>query len=164
MNDAWLAELREFIAIPSVSADPAHQDDLRRAAEWVRDFVQRTGGEAELVPKGTRDLVIGDIPANANGADAPTVMIYGHFDVQPPAPLDLWESPPFELQERDGMMAVFKGRGEVDGQQTVTAKITLGRYNLGDRDPAWKPMDERIVTSLRGLYAVLKGELQEVGG
>ncbi len=111
MNDAWLAELREFIAIPSVSADPAHQGDLRRAAEWVRDYVKRIGGDAELVPKGTRDLVIGDIPANANGSGAPTVMIYGHFDVQPPAPLDLWESPPFELAERDGW---FYARGIAD--------------------------------------------------
>ena len=111
MNDTWLTELREFIAIPSVSADPAHQDDLRRAAEWVRDFVKRTGGEAELVPKGTRDLVIGDIPANSNGGRAPTVLIYGHFDVQPPAPLDLWESPPFELDERDGW---FYARGIAD--------------------------------------------------
>jgi acetylornithine deacetylase/succinyl-diaminopimelate desuccinylase-like protein len=111
MNDAWLSELREFIAIPSVSADPAHQEDLRRAAEWVRDFVKRAGGDADLVPKGTRDLVIGDIPANANGAGAPTVMIYGHFDVQPPAPLDLWESPPFELEERDGW---FYARGIAD--------------------------------------------------
>jgi acetylornithine deacetylase/succinyl-diaminopimelate desuccinylase-like protein len=111
MNDVWLAELREFIAIPSVSADPAHQDDLRRAAEWVRDFVKRIGGEAELVPYGSRDLVIGDIPANTNGAGAPTVMIYGHFDVQPPAPLDLWETPPFELDERDGW---FYARGIAD--------------------------------------------------
>jgi acetylornithine deacetylase/succinyl-diaminopimelate desuccinylase-like protein len=111
MNDAWLAELREFVAIPSVSADPAHQDDLRRAAEWVRDFVKRAGGDAELVPKGTRDLVIGDIPANADGAGAPTVMIYGHFDVQPPAPLELWDSPPFELDERDGW---FYARGIAD--------------------------------------------------
>jgi acetylornithine deacetylase/succinyl-diaminopimelate desuccinylase-like protein len=111
VNETWLAELREFIAIPSVSADPAHQDDLRRAAEWVRDFVKRTGGEAELVPKGARDLVIGDIPANANGGAAPTVMIYGHFDVQPPAPLDLWESPPFELDERDGW---YYARGIAD--------------------------------------------------
>ena len=111
MNQSWLDELREFIAIPSVSADPAHQDDLKRAAEWVRDFVKRTGGEAELVPKGSRDLVIGDIPANSNGAGAPTVMIYGHFDVQPPAPRDLWESPPFELDERDGW---FYARGIAD--------------------------------------------------
>ena len=111
MNQSWLDELREFISIPSVSADPAHQHDLKRAAEWVRDFVKRTGGEAELVPMGTRDLVIGDIPANSNGAGAPTVMIYGHFDVQPPAPLDLWESPPFELDERDGW---FYARGIAD--------------------------------------------------
>jgi acetylornithine deacetylase/succinyl-diaminopimelate desuccinylase-like protein len=107
----WLDELREFIAIPSVSADPAHQDDVRRAAEWVRDFVKRAGGEAELVPRGPRDLVIGDIPANADGAGAPTVLVYGHFDVQPPAPLDLWETPPFELAERDGW---FYARGIAD--------------------------------------------------
>ncbi len=111
MDETWLAELREFIAIPSVSADPAHQEDLRRAAEWVRDFVKRAGGEAELVPKGTRDLVVGDIPANVNGAGAPTVLVYGHFDVQPPAPLDLWDSPPFELEQREGW---FYARGIAD--------------------------------------------------
>jgi acetylornithine deacetylase/succinyl-diaminopimelate desuccinylase-like protein len=111
VDDTWLAELREFVAIPSVSADPAHQDDVRRAAEWVRDFVKRAGGEAELVPHGDRDLVIGDIPASANGAGAPTVLIYGHFDVQPPAPLELWESPPFELAERDGW---YYARGIAD--------------------------------------------------
>jgi len=111
VDETWLAELREFIAIPSVSADPAHQEDLRRAAEWVRDFVKRAGGEAELVPKGTRDLVVGDIPANVNGAGAPTVLVYGHFDVQPPAPLDLWDSPPFELEEREGW---FYARGIAD--------------------------------------------------
>src|SRR5438105_4977822 len=111
MEQSWLDELREFISIPSVSADPAHQDDLRRAAEWVRDFVKRAGGEAELVPHGTRDLVIGDIPATTNGSGAPTVLVYGHFDVQPPAPLELWESPPFELEERDGW---FYARGIAD--------------------------------------------------
>ena len=111
MDPSWLEELREFIAIPSVSADPAHQEDVRRAAEWVRDFVKRAGGEAELVRKGDRDLVIGDIPASANGSTAPTVLIYGHFDVQPPAPLELWESPPFELAERDGW---YYARGIAD--------------------------------------------------
>jgi len=112
VDQTWVDELREFIAIPSVSADPAHHDDLRRAAEWVRDFVERIGGAAELVPYGERDLVIGDIPANANGgSNAPTVMIYGHFDVQPPAPLDLWETPPFELSERDGW---YYARGIAD--------------------------------------------------
>jgi acetylornithine deacetylase/succinyl-diaminopimelate desuccinylase-like protein len=111
VEQAWLDELREFIAIPSVSADPAHQDDLRRAGEWVRDFIKRMGGEAELVPYGERDLVVGDIPASNGAADAPTVLLYGHFDVQPPAPLELWESPPFELTERDGW---FYARGIAD--------------------------------------------------
>jgi acetylornithine deacetylase/succinyl-diaminopimelate desuccinylase-like protein len=111
VNQIWLDELREFIAIPSVSADPAHQDDVRRAAEWVRDFVKRTGGEAELLRRGERDLVIGDIPANTNGSAAPTVLLYGHFDVQPPAPLELWETPPFELAERNGW---FYARGIAD--------------------------------------------------
>jgi acetylornithine deacetylase/succinyl-diaminopimelate desuccinylase-like protein len=111
VEQAWLEELREFIAIPSVSADPAHQDDLRRAAEWVRDFVKRAGGEAELVPYGARDLVVGDIPASNGDGTAPTVLVYGHFDVQPPAPLELWESPPFELAERDGW---FYARGIAD--------------------------------------------------
>ena len=111
MDEAWLEELREFIAIPSVSADPAHADDVRRAAEWVRDFVKRAGGDAELVRRGERDLVVGDIRASGNGSAAPTVLVYGHFDVQPPAPLELWDSPPFELSERDGW---YYARGIAD--------------------------------------------------
>src|SRR5213595_3077580 len=121
MEQSWLDELREFIAIPSVSADPAHQDDLRRAAEWVRDFVKRLGGEAELVPHGERDLVIGDIPASTNGAGAPTVLLYGHFDVQPPAPLELWESPPFE-PTIDGEWLVARGAIDDKGQLYMLLK------------------------------------------
>jgi acetylornithine deacetylase/succinyl-diaminopimelate desuccinylase-like protein len=120
VNEIWLDELREFIAIPSVSADPAHQDDVRRAAEWVRDFVKRTGGEAELVRRGERDLVIGDIPASVGGAEAPTVLLYGHFDVQPPAPLELWDSPPFELAERDGW---YYARGIADDKGQLFALL-----------------------------------------
>ena len=111
MEQAWLDELREFIAIPSVSADPAHRDDVVRAADWLADLVKRSGGEAEVTPFGERELVIGEIPASAGNGNAPTVMVYGHFDVQPPAPLDLWESPPFELAERDGW---YYGRGIAD--------------------------------------------------
>src|SRR2546421_764666 len=111
MEQSWLDELREFIATPSVSAAPAPQDDVRRAAEWVRDFVKRAGGEAEVVRQGKGDLVIGDLPASTNGGTAPTVMIYGHFDVQPPAPVELWDSPPFELAERDGW---YYARGIAD--------------------------------------------------
>ena len=101
IEQAWLDELSELLRIPSVSADPAHADDLVRAAEWVADKVRRSGGEAELVPYGERPLVVGEIRASASAEQAPTILCYGHFDVQPPAPLGLWESDPFEATIRN---------------------------------------------------------------
>ena len=101
-DPVWLAELFEYLRIPSVSADAAHAADVRRAGEWVRDFVRRAGGACELVETETFPLAVGEIPASAGAAGAPTVLLYGHFDVQPPAPLDAWESPPFEPEIRDG--------------------------------------------------------------
>ena len=98
---AWLDELFEFLRIPSVSADPLHADDVRRAGEWVRDFVRAAGGDAELVPTDAQPLAVGEIPASRGDGNAPTVLVYGHFDVQPPAPLAAWESPPFEPTVRD---------------------------------------------------------------
>ena len=99
----WLEELFEFLRIPSVSADAVHADDVRRAGEWVCDFVRRAGGEAELVPTGAQPLAIGEIRAsNGAGAGAPTVLLYGHFDVQPPGSPGLWDSAPFEPAQRDG--------------------------------------------------------------
>ncbi|HLB03977.1 MAG TPA: hypothetical protein VJK66_03080, partial [Gaiellaceae bacterium] len=86
-DPVWLAELFEYLRIPSVSADAAHATDVRRAGEWVRDFVRRAGGACELVETETFPLAVGEIPASAGAAGAPTVLLYGHFDVQPPAPL-----------------------------------------------------------------------------
>jgi acetylornithine deacetylase/succinyl-diaminopimelate desuccinylase-like protein len=99
-DQAWLEELFDWLRIPSVSADPARAPDVRRAGEWVRDFVRSAGGTAELVDMGPQPLVLGEIRAARDG-DAPTVLLYGHFDVQPAAPLELWESPPFEPEIRD---------------------------------------------------------------
>jgi acetylornithine deacetylase/succinyl-diaminopimelate desuccinylase-like protein len=110
-DPAWLEELFEFLRIPSVSADPAHAADVRRAGGWVCDFVRHTGGEAELHPTAGHPLAVGEIPASARNGEAPTVLLYGHVDVQPPAPLDLWQSPPFEPEVRDGWIY---GRGAVD--------------------------------------------------
>jgi len=121
VDEAWVEELGELIRIPSVSADPAHADDVRRAAEWVADFVRRAGGEAELVPWGERPLVIGEIRASTGAADAPTVIAYGHFDVQPPAPLDEWESDPFELAVR-GEWAYARGVADDKGQLYLLLK------------------------------------------
>src|SRR5262245_824543 len=97
----WMAELVEFLRIPSVSADPERSGDVMRAAEWVRDFILAAGGEAEVVQTGNHPLVIGELRASENADSAPTVIAYGHFDVQPPDPLDGWESPPFEPTVRD---------------------------------------------------------------
>ena len=101
LEQAWFDELSELLRIQSVSADPAHADDVVRAAEWVADKIRRGGGEAELVPYGERPLVVGEIRASSGAESAPTILCYGHFDVQPPAPLELWESDPFEATIRD---------------------------------------------------------------
>jgi acetylornithine deacetylase/succinyl-diaminopimelate desuccinylase-like protein len=111
VDQAWLDELSEFLRIPSVSADPAHAEDVVRAGEWVCDFVRRAGGDAELVRRDGRPLALGEIPASSGASDAPTVLAYGHFDVQPPAPLEQWESPPFEPTIRDEWLYA---RGVVD--------------------------------------------------
>ncbi len=101
LRQDWFDELSELLRIQSVSADPAHQADVEAAAEWVADKIRRSGGEAELVPYGKRPLVVGEIRASSDAANAPTILCYGHFDVQPPAPLELWESDPFEATIRD---------------------------------------------------------------
>jgi acetylornithine deacetylase/succinyl-diaminopimelate desuccinylase-like protein len=112
LDPAWLDELSELLRIPSVSADASHHDDVVRAAEWVRDFVRAAGGECELVRGASpRPLVIGELRASQNADSAPTVLVYGHFDVQPPAPLDQWESPPFEPTIRGEWLY---GRGVAD--------------------------------------------------
>lgn len=111
----WLDELSEFLRIPSVSADPSHQDDLEQAALWLAEQIRRGGGEAELVPYGKRPLVVGEIPASSGRAERPTVLAYGHFDVQPPAPLELWESDPFEPTIRDEWLYA-RGAADDKGQ------------------------------------------------
>jgi acetylornithine deacetylase/succinyl-diaminopimelate desuccinylase-like protein len=110
LDPAWLEELSGFLRIPSISADPEHKDDVRRAGEWVRDFIRTAGGEAELVETETFPLVVGELRASGGG-DAPMVLVYGHFDVQPPGPEEQWESPPFEPAVRDSWLY---GRGTAD--------------------------------------------------
>ena len=128
METAWLDELSEWLRIPSVSADPAHAADVRRAGEWLRDYVVRAGGEAELRETESQPLVVGELPASNGGADVPTVLVYGHFDVQPPAPLELWESDPFEPTVRDEWLYA-RGVADDKGQlyAVVNAAAELAR-------------------------------------
>jgi len=113
-HDALVAELAELIAIPSVSADDAHADDVRRAADWVAERIRRTGGTVEIEERGGRPLVIGEVKASTG--TAPTVLVYAHLDVQPPDPLELWDTDPWALEERNGSLVA---RGVADDKAHV---------------------------------------------
>ncbi|MCV2887193.1 dipeptidase [Ruegeria aquimaris] len=103
-------ELLEFVAIPSVSAKPDHMADVERAAQWVAARLEKAGIEnTAVLPTSGHPAVYGDwLHA---GPDKPTVLIYGHFDVQPAEPFDLWLSPPFQPEIREGRVW---GRGASD--------------------------------------------------
>lgn len=116
-----MEELFELLRIPSVSADPVHAGDVVRAGEWVRDFIRSAGGEAELQETANQPLVIGEIRASENAESAPTVIAYGHFDVQPPEPLEGWETPPFEPTVRDGWLYA-RGVADDKGQLYLLLK------------------------------------------
>lgn len=121
VDQAWLDELSEFIRIPSVSADSERASDVRSAGEWVCEFVREAGGEAELRDWDGHPLALGEISASAGDGDRPTVICYGHFDVQPPAPLELWESDPFEATVRDGRLYA-RGAADDKGQLYMLLK------------------------------------------
>ena len=114
--DAWLtehdarirAELDEFLRIPSVSARSEHRTDMVRAADWLAQSMAQVGLQATVVPTAGHPIVLGEWRGTAG---APTVLVYGHYDVQPVEPLDLWTSPPFEPTVRDGRLYA---RGSVD--------------------------------------------------
>ena len=129
LETAWMEELSEFLRIPSISADSERAGDVRRAAEWVVAFVRRAGGDAELVETETFPLAVGEVRASSGGDDAPTVLCYGHFDVQPPG--DGWDSEPFEPALRDGWLY---GRGTADdkGQLYALLKATEELAGVGE--------------------------------
>ena len=101
MDPRLLDELFDWLRIPSVSTGGGERAEIERAAAWVTDRVRAAGGSGELVRIGEGNpLAVGELRSSDPGA--PTVLIYGHYDVQGPGPLELWSSPPFEPQVRDG--------------------------------------------------------------
>ena len=101
--DARLESYLEFLRFPSISALPQHAPDVRRAAEWLAEALRTAGLEhIEVFETGGHPVVYADW-LHAEGA--PTVLVYGHYDVQPVDPLELWTSPPFEPVVRDHVMA-----------------------------------------------------------
>ena len=99
ITDATLAQLSELLRIESVSSDGAHPRELRAAADWIAELI---GGDASVTAEHGNPLVDGLIPASTAGA--PTVIAYGHYDVQAPGPAELWDSPPFEPELRNGWL------------------------------------------------------------
>jgi len=90
----FLEEWMDFLKIPSISADPAHTADVQEAAQWVKNALLQAGCPmVEIIPTEGHPIVYG---AYLVDPDLPTVLVYGHYDVQPPDPLELWDSPPFE--------------------------------------------------------------------
>lgn len=120
-----LVELAELLRIPSLSADPERSADVLRAAEWVAGFLRDAGGEAEVVDWEGSPLAVGELRASTGADSAPTVLVYGHFDVQPPDPLDVWESDPFELDVRDGWLYA-RGIADDKGQLYLLLKAAAG--------------------------------------
>jgi acetylornithine deacetylase/succinyl-diaminopimelate desuccinylase-like protein len=112
-RDRYVDELKDYLAIPSVSALPQHAADVRRCAEWTEAELRRVGLQnVKLLETPGNPVVYGDW-LGAEGA--PTILFYGHYDVQPVDPLNLWESPPFEATVRDGEIYA-RGAADDKGQ------------------------------------------------
>ena len=141
----FIGELKDLLRIPSVSSDPAHAGDVRRAAEWVCAHLRGMGLEAEIHETPRHPLVFAQ---RCDAPGKPTILFYGHFDVQPVEPLDEWTSDPFEPVERDGNLY---GRGTSDdkGQAFTHVKAV----------DAWLKAAGRLPVNVKFL---LEGE-EEIG-
>jgi acetylornithine deacetylase/succinyl-diaminopimelate desuccinylase-like protein len=113
-RDRYVDELKQYLAIPSISALPQHKDDMRRCAEYTASELTRVGLQnVRLIETAGFPVVYGDW---LNAPGAPTILFYGHYDVQPVDPLNLWESPPFEATVREGELYA---RGAVDDKGQI---------------------------------------------
>jgi len=143
--DAHRADMVDLLRIPSVSSDPSSQADVENAAKWLLTFMQDLGIKSEIVPTPGHAIVYGE---HLEAEGAPTILIYGHYDVQPVDPIELWESPPFEPVERDG--AIY-ARGSADDKGQLLIHLLAAKEMLAERG--------RLPVNLKFL---LEGE-EEVG-
>lgn len=116
------AELFDFLRIPSISAQPAHAADVKRSAQWLAKHMVEAGLAAEVVERaGKHPLVYAEGPKVPG---APTLLVYGHHDVQPVDPLEEWETPPFEPTMKDGLL---RCRGSADDKGPTYAMVCAAR-------------------------------------
>ena len=129
--DASVERLFALLRIPSISTDPAHDADCDRAAEWLRDDLVSIGFDARIVPAEGRPFVVGH--HMGAGEDAPHVLFYGHYDVQPVDPIDEWTSPPFEPSlEGEGEDRVIRARGASDDKGQLMTFVEACRAFVGE--------------------------------
>jgi acetylornithine deacetylase/succinyl-diaminopimelate desuccinylase-like protein len=129
-HQRFLSELKDFLRIPSVSTLPQHKEDMRRAAEFVAAEMRRLGlEEVEVIPSQGHPLIYGEW---LHAPGKPTVLCYGHYDVQPAEPLEEWKAPPFEPVERDNNLYA-RGASDDKGQMYAHLKAieALMRTNGG---------------------------------
>jgi acetylornithine deacetylase/succinyl-diaminopimelate desuccinylase-like protein len=145
-RDRYVSELKEYLAIPSISALPQHQADVRRCAEWTADELRNIGLQnVRLVETPGHPVVYGEW---LGAPGAPTLLFYGHYDVQPVDPIELWESPPFEATVRDGEIYA-RGSADDKGQIFMHFKAIEAHLKQSGRLPV-------------NIKVVLEGE-EEVG-
>jgi acetylornithine deacetylase/succinyl-diaminopimelate desuccinylase-like protein len=145
-RERYLDELKALLAIPSISALPDHAADVRRCAEWCASEMGRIGLQnVRLVETPGNPVVYGDW---TGAPGAPTILFYGHYDVQPVDPLDLWESPPFEATIRDGEIYA-RGSADDKGQVFMHLKAVEAHLKENGRLPV-------------NMKVILEGE-EEVG-
>jgi acetylornithine deacetylase/succinyl-diaminopimelate desuccinylase-like protein len=145
-RDRYVEELKQYLAIPSISALPQHADDVKRCAQWTADEMRRIGMQnVELIETPGFPVVYGDW-LGAEGA--PTILFYGHYDVQPVDPIELWESPPFEATVRDGEIYA-RGSADDKGQVFMHFKAIEAHLKQNGRLPC-------------NIKVILEGE-EEVG-
>src|SRR5258706_12630406 len=132
-RDRYLEELKALLAIPSISALPEHAGDVKRCADWCADEMRRIGLQhVRLIDTPGNPVVYGDwLEAEA----APTILFYGHYDVQPVDPLELWELPPFEATIRDGEISA-RGAADDKGQGVMQFKAVEAHLKQHARLPA----------------------------
>src|SRR5581483_7084567 len=112
----FIAELCEYVRFPSVSAQTQHRGDLEACAAWLLKHCQQIGLEARLCPTQGNPVVVARTPrSRSNGARRPHFLVYGHYDVQPPEPFELWKSPPFEPRIQ-GLLLYARGATDNKGQ------------------------------------------------
>ena len=130
--------LFDLLRIPSISTQPAHEPDVQRAAEWLRDQLAGLGFKVAVKPTAGHPVVLGHYPGPA-GTKAPRILFYGHYDVQPPDPLELWNSPPFDPQIVEGPHGPrLVARGAVDdkGQFMMFVEALRAWKEVGGGIPA----------------------------